>query len=236
MAMRRRRATTKRFRGSNWRAGRWTGDQFGLPCSMAAECEAQLLGGQPFCWPTAADICQTQMFFPLLNEADFGPAFSGGIPLNDYQQRVTFISTEIEMHVSANPAWVLDAQQAGIGVGLFEFSWRFAIVKSDDDEQFVFTYPSLFNEDWLTRETPMYHTGGRFSFIGGATVDSVHTRKVKLRKPVRLKGGEGVYALWELGCVVHEGQQAQDYATAVTVLGGGPVCLMGMHRTFYLNS
>lgn len=234
MAMRRRtRRQTSRGRTS-WRDGRWTGDVFGISCNIAPAVTdppcPNLLAGAPFRFPTTVDPCATQLFFPLLNMQDFGGGTGIG---SDYQDRVTYRGSEIFFTLNVTPQWVLDVQETGAGVALLQFAWRFGVFVCDDDEIFQLGLPTMWAEEWLTQERVLYATGGMFSLIGGATVDSVHTRSIKVRKPVRLTSGQGVYAVWEVSCFEVNGASGASYLELLTTLGVGPLGLQGHHRTFY---
>lgn len=231
MAMRRKRRMTSR---SKWREGHWTGDVFGFPCTVAGECE-QLLGGAPFNWPPAADPCATQVFYPLLNFTDIGGG-TGVIPTLDKQERATYKFTDLYFDVIPNPEWVMDAQQLGITGGILEFPWRAAVFKADDDEVQFASIDSLFNEEWLTMEHLMWYQSGYVRLLGGATVmDRAQRVQTRIRRPVRITTGQGVYLFWEMGCVTFEGQQYQGYTDALNGFGEGPIGVIGCHRTFFLQ-
>jgi len=232
MAMRRRRSNkSSRGRRTPWRSGAWTGDVFGFPCQLAPECDITLLGGSPFYWP-ATNKCDSQLFFPLLNADDFGGGTATGA---DFQERVTYKSTELHFHMVANIGWTLSAQSLGIGSGALEIPWRCAVFVMDDDEIDFVQLPSLYSEDWLTRERVLWTSGGRFSQIGGATVDGVQTRSATIRKPTRLTTGQGVYIVWELGCVGARTADGIGYGATWDALQSGPIGVQGWHRTFYVT-
>lgn len=226
--------TTSRSRRTPWRQGAWTGDTFGVNCIIAEGCEP-LFGGAPFRFPVAADPCATQLFFPLLNSGDFGPAPPGGVGL-DNQERVTYRGTELHFNIEADERWIADAQELGPGVngGRLIVPWRAAVFVFDDDET-TGQLSSLFDEEWLIRERVLWTTGGTFAFIGGATVDSVQSRNANIRKPVRLTSGQGVYMVWELGCPEVNGTSGSSYNETLIAFGAGPLKLQGWHRTFYVT-
>jgi len=234
MAMRRRRTRTKSRSRTSWRDGRWTGDVFGINCTIANIPEdpcPPLLAGAPFRFPTTAAPCATQLFYPLLNMNDFGGGTGIG---SDLQDRVTYKGSELFFTLSVNPDWVADAARVAVN-GILEFSWRFGVFVCDDDEIFSLGLPTMFAEEWLTQERVLYTTGGYFNFIGGATVDNVATRSPRVRKPVRLTSGQGVYAVWEVGCFNVRADSGNSYLELLTGFGTGPLGLQGHHRTFYVT-
>jgi len=213
---------------SEWRRGRWSGDTFGIACSVDPTCEVTLFSGSPFGWP-ASDICDTQLFFPLLFASDFTP-----VSAVDYQDRVTYRGSEVHYTISLAPAWVLSAQTAGAGTGLIQVPWRQAVFWFDIDEPQNIQITSLFNEDWFTYERLLQSSGGLFQMAGGATVDAVQARNFKIRKPARLTSASGIYILWEMGCPIVE-TAAGNYSQSWTALGAGPLQVQGWHRTFYVT-